>query len=349
MNPLTNHQKLKWGILGCARVARQVMAPGIQQSRNGTIQAVASRSLENARQFARNFDIERSYDSYDELLCDPDIQAIYNPLPNNLHKYWTIRAAEAGKHVLCEKPLAVDASEGREMVTACKQNNVTLMEAFAHTFQPQNLHVKWLIDRGRIGKILRLTAVHSSARPLEGDVRLDKNLAGGVLMDKGCYCVNTARFLFGAEPISVYATAEFGTTSGVDERVIATLEFPAGGVAQFDCSFSLAANSSYCQSYEVFGASGHIYVPQGVAQVETYRFGKIVDSAFYIGDDAISSPTLEKNPCRSVHQWQLEAEYFADCVLQGKPLEFPHENGLANTLVMDAIYKSARQGQRVQI
>ena len=340
--------KIQWGILGCARVARQVLAPGIQNSKNGTILAIASRSLDTARAFAAVFHIERAYGSYDELLDDGDIGAVYIPLPNSLHREWTIKAASKGKHVLCEKPLSCTAREAEEMAEACSRHRVLLMEAFAHRFMPQNLQVKKLLDQGRIGEAVRMTAVHSSGRPPADDTRLSKELAGGILMDKGCYCVNTARFIFGAEPISVYATAEFGAASGVDESMTATLEFVDGKVAQFDCRFGLS-EQTYCQSYEVFGQSGHIYVPHGFSRVETYRYGTIVGTSFFVGDDAVANPSLERIECPGVHSWQLEAEYFADAILNGEGLRFPAENGLANMKVMDALYKSAREGRAVEL
>ena len=340
-------EKLAWGILGCAAVARQVMIPGIQNSRNGTIVAVAEEyppntRLARAKEFAEKFGIERAYGSYEELLDDPDVEAVYIPLANSLHKEWTVRAAEKSKHVLCEKPLSSNAGEAEEMLKACSQSGVILMEAFAHRFHPQNLRVKELIDEGRIGRLLHFTAFHSSGRPPAGDIRLNRDLAGGVLMDKGCYCLNTARFVFGSEPVSVYATAEFGQESGVDERVTATLEFPEGKVAHFECSFSLK-EGSYRQGYEVFGTDGHIQVPQGFSQIETFRRGTLVDTRFFVNNNAAIGAEQETFACPGAHAWRLEAEYFADRVLRGERITFPAEDGLANMRAIDAIYKSARE------
>lgn len=348
ISQLDRLSRLRWGILGCARVARQVMAPGIRQSRNGLILAVASRNLETAQMFASSFEIDRTYGNYEQLLDDPDVQAVYIPLPNSLHKEWTIKAAVKGKHVLCEKPLACNAQQAQEMVDACNKHGVLLMEGFDHRFHPQNLQIKQLIDEGRIGKVLRMTAVHSSDRPSSDDVRLSQKLFGGILMDKGCYCVNTARFLFGSEPVAVYAKAEFGAESGVDERMTATLEFPTGGASQFDCSFGLSAGL-YRQSYEVFAQNGRIYVPQGFSQVETYRHGTIMETSYFIGKDTAVDATADKIDCKGVHLWQLGAEYFADRVLKDEPIQFPAENGLANMKVIDALFQSARQGRPVEV
>lgn len=335
-------EKLAWGILGCASVARQVTIPGIRNSRNGTALAIASRSLAKAEEFGRKLGIERTYGSYEELLDDPDVTAVYIPLANSLHKEWTIRAAEKSKHVLCEKPLSVNAVEAEEMRKACRQSGVILMEVFAHRFHPQNLRVKELIDEGRIGRLLHFSSFHASGPPPAGDIRLSKDLAGGVLMDKGCYCLNIARFFFGSEPVSVYATAEFGEESGVDERVVVTLEFPEGKVAHFESSFRLK-EGSYTQGYDVFGTQGHIQVPQGFSQIETYRRGTLVDTRFSVGDIAVLEPKQETFVCEGVHIWQLQAEYFADRVLNGEEISFPAEDGLANMKAIDAIYRSARE------
>ena len=345
MNSQTDRQeKVRWGILGCARVAQRVMAPGIQGSRNGTVLAIASRSLAKAEAFAESFGVQRAYGSYAELLDDPGVEAVYVPLPNSLHKEWTIRAAEKGKHVLCEKPFACNGQEAKEMVDACGRNSVIVMEGFPHRFQPQNVLAKQLIDEGRIGRVLWMTAVHSGEKPPPGDPRLSKELCNTILMEKGCYCVDTARFVFGTEPGSVYATAEFGEESGADERVTATLNFPGGGVAQVDCSFQLTEDAYY-QSYEVFGEHGRIRVPKGLTQLETYRQGRVVGASFCVTDSA----GTERIDVEGAHQWRLEAEYFADCVLKSEDIAFPHEHGLANMRVIDAIYKSGRSGQVVAV
>ena len=344
MNMQTNQRRVKWGILGCAAVAERVMAPGIQHSRNGQTLAIASRSLTKAQAFAEKFGIERAYGSYHELLDDADVEAVYIPLPNSMHKAWTIEAAAKGKHVLCEKPLACSAQEAQEMVRACREHGVMLMEGFVQRFQPQNSLVKKLIDEGRIGRVLWMTAIFSSSRPAPNDIRLSRALCGGILMDKGSYCVNTARFLLESEPTSVHARAEFGEETGVDERMTATLVFPGSQVVQFDCSFRLSADT-WQQGYEVYGESGRIRVPTGFTQVELYHHGEILDVSFYVTD----SSGEEEITCRGTHQYQLEAEHFADRVLHGKDIEWPSESGLANMKVIDAIYASARKGRAVPL
>jgi predicted dehydrogenase len=344
VDTLLSEKRVRWGILGCAEVVDFVMAPAIQSSRNGCVLAIASRSAARAQSFAERFDVPRSYGRYEELLRDPDVQAVYVPLPNSMHGEWTIRAAQAGKHVLCEKPLARNTREAREMVDVCRAQGVLLMEAFAQRFLPQNVLVKRLVDEGRIGKVLWMTSTHSSSRPRPEDIRLSHELAGGVLMDKGCYCVNTARFLMGAEPVSVFARAEFGSESRVDERMTATLHFPDDRVAQFDSSFRLEGETYY-HSYELFGQTGRIQVPSGLTQPEAYYYGEGVNVSIYVTDAA----GTEKIDCPGTHMWRLEAEYLSDRVLDGADIDFPCENGLANTKVIDALYASARENRVVTV
>ena len=349
MSSQENNKRLRWGVLGCARVAEAVLIPGIQRSRNGTVSAVASRDLDRARGFAEKFSIGKAYGSYEKLLGDAEIEAVYIPLPNGLHKEWTIRAAREGKHVLCEKALACSAEEAQEMVDACRKNSVLLMEAFAHRFHPQNRLVKKLVSEGRIGKVLGMISTHSVGPHPSDNIRLNRELGGGVLGDLGCYCLDTARFLLENEPTSVFAKIEFGEESSVDERATVTLHFPDDSVVYFDSSFRLAPGT-YCGAYEVLGEGGQIYVPKAFAQLDTYRLGKIVDTYFFVRDNAIPGQAESKTQridVEGIHQWQLEAEHFADTILAGEELEFPAENGLGNSKVLDAIYQSAKGGRPV--
>ncbi len=234
---------VRWGVLGCARVACKAMIPGIQGSCNARVVALGSRSLDKARTVAADFSIERSYGNYLGVLEDPEVDAVYIPLPNSLHKEWTIQAAEHGKQVLCDKPLAGDAGEAAEMIEASSRNGVRLMELFANRFHPQNLEIRKRIEDGQIGQVLWMTSTHSSDFPPTGDIRLSRELKGGVLMDKGCYSVNTARFLFGAEPVRVYARMQIDPEAGVDVRTTATLEFVGGGSAHLIAAFPWARAS----------------------------------------------------------------------------------------------------------
>ena len=304
-------------------------------------------NLQKAKDFAKEFGVKKSFGSYDELLDDPDVQAVYVAQPNHLHATWTIRAAKKGKHVYCEKPLACSAAEAEDMVDVCHKQGVLLMVGYAHRFQPQNRKAKKLINEGRIGKVLSIFATHSGNMPAPGNIRLEKKFGGGTLMDRGSYCVNIARYILESEPVSVWASAKFmNGAQGVDEEIAAVLSFPGGQTLQFTSGFSLP-EGNYCQCYEVVGQTGRIQVPKGFSQVETYRYGKIADSELVVIENVITDSKAEAITCQGEHQWQLAAEYFADCVLYGRPIEFPAENGLANTCVLQALLKSAREERPV--
>ena len=349
MSPPAKHAApLRWGILGCARVAKSVFAPGVQRSANSVLYAVASRTFDKAKKFAADFNIEHAYGSYDEMLGDPRVQAVYNALPNSLHMPWTVTAAEKGKHVICDKPLAANARDAAVMVDACRSHGVQLMEYFTPRFHPQNQQVKKLLDEGRIGKPMRLTITHSTAMPPADDIRLNKQLCGGVLGDMGCYCVNMARYLFAAEPISIYATAQFGKENGIDERISATLFFSDNRVAHIESSYHLDPGH-YMQGYELFGSKGRIYVSNPIVHLPTYREQKLVDASIVVNQDVTPKPTKQHIDIPGAHQWQLTTDYFADHVLNGTELQWPGENGLANMKVLDAILQSARESRPVTL
>ncbi len=341
------NKTVHWGILGCARIAATALIPGIKGSANGEVLAVASRDLTKAKEYARKFDIPRAYGSYEELLDDLEIQAVCVPLPNSLHKEWTIKAAEKGKHVLCEKPIACCAADAQAMNEACRQHGVLLMEAFAQRFHPQYQRAQELIQEGRIGRILRITAAMSRSLYPADDIRMNPSLGGGALMDLGCYCINTARHLVGSEPISVFATQEIGQ-SGVDERTTGTLYFPGGEILQFDTNLYLQ-DLHFEQGCTVYGEKGNIHIPQAFSQVEILRFGRMVEATLFITAHRIGSRQTETVRIEAVHQWRLEQEFFAGRVLTERQIELPGENGLANMRVIDAVVQSARTGTAVEL
>jgi len=197
---------LRFGILSTARVGRRRVVPAMQQAPNILVRAVASRDARRAQAFAHALSIPKAYGCYEDLLADPEVDAVYIPLPNSLHCQWTVKAAQAGKHVLCEKPLAASAREADEMIAACEANHVLLMEAFMYRFHPQNEHVLGLIQDGAIGPVRMVRAVFTFTIG-SSNIRLDAALAGGSLMDVGCYCVSVARTIVGAEPRAVSAFA----------------------------------------------------------------------------------------------------------------------------------------------
>lgn len=340
-------KKLKWGILGAAKIAETAIAPGIVQSPNGMLQAVASRSIGKAQDFGKRFGAQVAYGSYEELLKDPEIEAVYNPLPNTLHKEWTVRAAEAGKHVLCEKPLASNTKEAQEMVDACRKNGVHLMEAFQFRLHPQITAVRKLLEEGSMGKVTAITTTHSSEPPKEGNIRVNPELGGGPLGDKGCYCVSFARLFMDGEPNRVFARGDFDK-SGMDWRVTADLEFSGGRMTWLDTSHELA-EGHYYQASQILCEKGRVLIPMPFAQRATFARGEVIDTTYTV----INSETFKEREqvvtVKGVNQWHMEVQYFADKVLKDEPIAFPMEDGLAQTKVMDAIYASAREGRTVNL
>ncbi len=327
-------QILRWGIIGTARIGQRAVIPAIQDSHNGTVVAIASRSLSQAQEVARSLGIPRAYGSYEELLADPEVDAVYNPLPNSLHKEWTIRAAEHGKHVLCEKPLALNAAQCDEMIRACRVHGVRFMEAFMYRFHPQIARAKELLDEGTIGPLQLIRASFSFRLSDLSNIRMRDELGGGALMDVGCYTVNFSRLMTGEEPVEVHAVAVFGEQSQVDETLVGVLRFPGGVLAQIDCSF----RAPFRQLCELVGQDGVIQVPA------PWLPG--TDDATLIlrrGDET------ETITVPGANHYQLMVEHFAECVLTGREFRFPASDGRDNMCVLDALYQSARSGRPVRL
>nr|HEX4312330.1 Gfo/Idh/MocA family oxidoreductase [Kofleriaceae bacterium] len=229
---------MRIGILGTAKIAGSFMV-GAKQTSRAQVVAVASRDRARAERFAHDHGLARAC-SYEELLAAPDLDAIYNPLPNSLHAAWSIAAARAGKHVLCEKPLALDEPEARAMFDAADAHGVALVEAFPYMFQPQTLDIERRVRAGEIGAIRTMYAAFGFTIDEPGNIRLDPALGGGALLDAGCYAVSFVRQLVGERPARVHATAR--VHGGVDQTVVATLEFASGALAQVSCSFATAVH-----------------------------------------------------------------------------------------------------------
>lgn len=322
-------RKLRWGVLSTANIGRAAVIPALQRSRNGVVVAVASRDAEKARAFAEQHKIPRAYGSYEALLADDEIEAVYIPLPNSLHREWTIRAAEAGKHILCEKPLALTAAECAEMEAAARQHRVTLMEAFMYRFHPQTEKVLELVRAGVIGELRLIYAAFTFRLTNRANIRLRPDLGGGSLMDVGCYCVNISRTVAGAEPIEVQAYANWGET-GVDEEMVGTLRFANGLLAQFCCGLTLERR----EVYQVAGTEGHLDVPKAFLP-------GVQDTTVYEHHGRQGSTA---HPIAGVDEYQLMVEHFADCVLNNRPVRYPPGEAAANMRVIEALYRSARLG-----
>jgi predicted dehydrogenase len=323
--------KVRWGVLSTAHIGQVAVNPAIQASRNGQLVAIASRDLGKAREFADRWKIPAAYGSYEELLASDEIDAVYVPLPNSLHREWTIRAAEHKKHVLCEKPLALSPDEALEMHAAATQHRVKLMEAFMYRFHPRTERVIEMVSNGQIGAPLAIQAAFTFRLRSGPNIRLAADLGGGALMDVGCYCVNVSRTLAGAEPVEAQAWAEWGS-SGVDTRLAGSLRFPTGLIAQLDCALSLERR----ERYEVAGPDGSIavvgaFVPGMADTVIEERRGRADVTGHLI-------PAAD--------QYRLMVEHFADSVLRDEPVRYPATEAAANLRAIEALYLSARSGGR---
>jgi predicted dehydrogenase len=319
--------QLQWGVLSTANIGIRAVIPAIRASRNGRVVAIASRTIERARDAAGPLGI-RALGSYQALLDDPEVQAVYIPLPNSMHREWTIRCAEAGKHVLCEKPLAISAAECEEMIAACRQHRVALMEAFMYRFHPRTRRVALLAAEGAVGELRLVRAAFTFAiRNPESNIRLKPDLGGGALYDVGCYGVNASRMLLG-EPGEAFAWARM--SGGVDDVMSAMLRFPGARTAMVDCGLRVARR----EEYEVVGDAGRLFVPgaflPGTAETE-----------IHIMRDGERS--VERIP--GVNQSQIMVEHFADVVTAGAKLELPPEDAAANLRAIEALLRSARSGR----
>jgi xylose dehydrogenase (NAD/NADP) len=333
--------RIRWGVLGNATVARRCVIPAIQKSRNGRLHALATRRPADAYLVAGENHIEQIYDRYEALLDDPLIDAVYIPLPNHLHLPWTLKALSAGKHVLCEKPIACNAEEAQEMANAVARGNLLLMEAFMYRFHPRSRQIKQLVSEGRIGEpcLVRSAFCFHMAEEIfaAGDnVRLKKEMGGGALLDVGCYSVSIARWMMGAEPTRVQAQAIYHDT-GVDVHVVGTLQFPGGGLATLEASFISALQ----QTFSIVGTGGAIDLPHDA-------FIPWQNDAEYIlrGRD---QETGSKQVVPGADEYQLMVEHFSDAVLGKSTLNFLFEDSVANMKVLDALAQAALSGDTVKL
>jgi predicted dehydrogenase len=328
--------RLRFGVLGTARIADKVVH-GINLSANSVLAAVASRDLATAREWAAQRSVPHAFGSYDEMLASDTIDAVYIPLPNGLHKEWTIKALQHGKHVLCEKPLAANAGEVHEIIATADATGLKVMEAFMYRFHPSVARLRQLLAEGAIGdiKIIRATFGFRLNRP--DDIRWSADMAGGALMDVGCYCVNNSRLIAGDEPIAVNASSVF-SSGGVDIDTIGILEFPEGVLATIDGSFE--TGPSVHQGLVISGTTGRIYIANPFSRDEN-------DTVSIVVNDAHGSPhTIDIPPADHYH---LMVESFAEAVLNSRPVPYTLQNSLGNMLAIDALKEAALIGKRVQL
>jgi xylose dehydrogenase (NAD/NADP) len=326
-------QKLRWGVMSTANIGQIAVIPAIQQSKLGTVEVLASRDIEKARSVARALGIGRVVGSYEALLEDSGVDAVYIPLPNALHAEWTVRAAAAGKSVLCEKPLATSTDGVRGQIEVCEKRGVSLMEGFMYRFHPQTRRVQQLIASGAIGQVREVRA-HLSVnimRTLDtSNIRYIDSLGGGALLDMGCYTVNIARMIFGGEPRSVVGRMRVDPGLGIDTSAVGILDF-GEGVATISCSFAADGQGSYT----IVGTDGVIEVPRGIIP----GLGTRVAEGLVIVVDPDGNRREEL--FEPGNQYKNMVHAFAEAVLNKRPVPLPPEDGLNNMKVLEALVRSS--------
>ncbi len=326
-NETSLHTPVRWGILSGANIGVKRVAPGIQASSNGRLVAVGSRNPQRARDLFAFVPEVAIYDDYDSVINDPQVEAIYNPLPNSLHAEWTIKALQAGKHVLCEKPLAVTAEQGLTMLQAARESGMLLMEAFMYRFHPQTVWALEQVANGRIGTVKLVRSSFSfNIGSRSHDIRLQAALAGGSLMDVGCYPVNFCRAVFGRTPIAVGARVYRPSEGEVERYASAVLDFDDGCFGLIDSSFELSTR----QGSEIIGDNGSISIPL------PFTPGHIETVVVL----AVEGQTIHQR-FSPVDHYRLEVEHFATCVRYGHQLPLSPEETIENLATIEAIYQSA--------
>ena len=327
-------RKVKWGVLGVANIAVHKVIPAMQRAEFCDIAAIASRDEARARDAAGRLGIARAYGSYEALLADPEIEAVYNPLPNELHVPWTIRALAAGKHVLCEKPVALDANEARTLMAARDKAGKLVAEAFMVRFHPQWRRARELALSGAIGRVGAIQTFFSY-RLLDPDNVRNRPPGGGGLYDIGCYAILTARYVFGAEPTRVVGILDRDEKFATDRLASAILEFPGGR----HLTFSAATQLSPHQRVTIVGESGRIEIAVPFNALPDRPMRIVVDD----GTDLLGGGARAED-FLVCDQYGLQGDAFARAVCGEAPLEFPIEDAIANMRVIDALFRSAERG-----
>ena len=326
---------LRWGIVGTASIAESAFIPAMQNSERGRVTAIAGRDANKARQMAERAGVEKSYGSYEELMQDSDIDAVYIPLPNHLHKEWTVQAARAGKHVLCEKPAALNAGEAEEMLKVCEEEGVLFAEAFMYRYGGKHARVREILESGEIGDLRSMHGVFNYCTPDDtGNVRFNRSMGGGSIYDIGVYPISAARMIAGCEPLWASAHAFFSSRhDDVDMAASGLLAFPDGLALTFECGM-WSYNRSY---FEITGTHGRIELP--------FMFGWRENPQIVVCTDR--ERREERLP--EVNHYTLQADAFARAVFGEAKLPFASEDALHNMRAVDACLQSAREGRRVEI
>ena len=326
--------RVRWGVLGAAKIAVEKVIPAMQRGEWTEVVGLASRDAARAERFARALDVPRAYGSYEELLADPEIEAVYNPLPNHLHVPVSIQAAEAGKHVLCEKPIALSTAEAKQLLAARERTGVRMQEAFMVRTHPQWLKVVELLRSGRVGNLRSVACVFSYFNRDAANIRNRAEMGGGALMDIGCYPVNLSRFAFGEEPRRVLGLVERDPEWNVDRLTSAVLDFPAGQ-ATFTCSTQLAPY----QRMQFFGTRGRVEVER------PFNSPNDRPTRLLVYDDTDNSRGVEVIEIPTCDQYTIQGDLFSRAIREGTDVPLPLEDSVNNMAAVEAIFRSAESGR----
>ncbi len=330
-----SNSKIRWGILSTAKIGVNKVIPGMQNGTHCEIVAIASRSLDSAKQAAGKLGIPRAFGSYEELLADADVQAIYNPLPNHLHVPWSIRALEAGKHVLCEKPIGLSAAEGQQLVDAAKRHpRLKVMEAFMYRHHPQWKRACAIVAGGGVGELRTIQSFFSYYNGDPANYRNNPAFGGGGLLDIGCYSISLSRLVFGAEPKRVFGTVEYDPEFKTDRLASAILDF-GRGTSSFTCATKLAPY----QRVNIFGTTGRVEIeipfnapPDRPCKMWHQHDGK-----------------TEEILLETCDQYGLQGDLFSRAIIDDTPVPTPIEDAVANMKVIEGVIASGKSGGWVTV
>ncbi len=326
---------MKWGVISTAKIGTEKVIPAMQESDKLEILAIAGRDLEKTRETAQSLRIPRAYGSYEELLADPSIEAIYNPLPNHLHVEWTIKALEAGKHVLCEKPIGLDTEDAKRLIAARDKSGKHVLEAFMVRHHPQWQEARRLVESGQIGTISTVQSIFTYFNADPNNVRNKKDIGGGGLLDIGCYCIVGPRYITGKEPVRVVSLMDKDPKFGTDRLVSGILDFGSGVQASFVCGTQSAA----VQRVHILGTEGRIEI--------IMPFNPLPENPAVIRVGTQKQPGFDE--AREIkfpigNHYTLQGEN-ATAIFKGEsPVDYPIEDGIANMQILDALARSARTG-----
>ena len=326
-----NKTVLRWGLLSTAHINRALIKP-LRASKRNILTSVASRSASKVAEYAREWNIERTFDSYEAMLADPQIDVIYNPLPNHMHAEWTIKAMQAGKHVLCEKPMGLTAAEIDAIAAASSQTGKVVAEAFMYRHHPQTILARELVLGGAIGKLQAIRGSFTFMMKTDVNIRLVPEWGGGSIWDIGCYPISFARYIAGADPLEVYGQQVTGV-SGIDDSFFGQMSFPDGVFAQFDSGF----RTPFRTHMEIIGSEGTLTL------TAPFKPGLREKMTLYVDDKTESIPVPRQE------LYIGEVEDMADCILLGKSPRMSLADSRGNVATITALLESARTGQPVKL